>query len=253
MQQHHRQESARFRFRRHQLDQQPAEPNRLGAKVGANQALAGSRRIAFGEDQVDYSHHGLEPFREHPGRRQLVGNSRRANLALRADQPLRHRGGRGQKRARDLLGLEAAQRPEREGNARIVGQRGMTAGEDEAQALVAQFARVIVASARVIALGHADQLFATIIETRLAPDAIDRLMPRDGDNPRARIFRDTIAAPLLERSFERVLSGILRKREIAEHADKRGEDSSEILAIEALNFGGARVHRRVHVTARWRT
>src|SRR5579863_8302998 len=120
----------------------------------------------------------------------------------------------------------------------------MTAGEDEPQPLVAQLARVAAFCAGIIALCHTDQLCAAIIETCLAPDAIDRLVTRDADDPRARIFRDTIAAPLLDRGLERIVSGILRKREIAaQHANQRGEDSSKILAVEVLDSGGAQVHR----------
>src|ERR1700756_4160547 len=100
----------------------------------------------------------------------------------------------------------------------------MTAGEDEAQALVTQFARRVALRACVVAFSHTNQLFAAIVEASLAPDSIDCLVPRDADDPRARILRETIAAPLLDRSLEGVMSGVLGQREISEHADKRGDD-----------------------------
>src|SRR4029077_6224604 len=114
------------------------------------------------------------------------------------NQALRHRGRRSQERARDFLGLEPAQRSERERDARAVGECRMTTGEDQAQALVAQLARRVALRACVIALGHTNQLFTAIVETALTPDAIDRLVTRDADDPRARVLRKTVAAPLLD-------------------------------------------------------
>ena len=51
-----------------------------------------------------------------------IRNSRVADLALGAHQPLRHRSGGDEKCAGDLVGLEAAQRAERQRDLRFDAQ-----------------------------------------------------------------------------------------------------------------------------------
>ena len=138
MQQHHREQSARLGLVGHQRDQDTGQANRLRAEIGSQQAFAGARCITFVEYEVDNRHHGIETLRQQLRRRHLVGNPRRANLAFGANQPLRHRGRRGQERACDFVRREPAQSAKRERDAGVVGQRGMTTRKDQPQTLVGQ-------------------------------------------------------------------------------------------------------------------
>jgi hypothetical protein len=55
----------------------------------------------------------------------------RLDLPLGPDQPLRHRGLRDEERVRDLVGGEAAERPQGQGDLCLDGQCRMAAGEHE--------------------------------------------------------------------------------------------------------------------------
>ena len=117
------------------------ETDRLGAEVGPDERLAASRRIALVEDEIDHRQHGVEALGHVLRLGHGVGNAGVADLALGADQALRHRRRRHQKGARDLVGLEAAERAERQRDLRLERQRGMAAGEDQAKAIVGDLAR----------------------------------------------------------------------------------------------------------------
>ena len=58
------------------------------------------------------------------------------DLSLRSDEALRDRRLGLQERARDLGGRESRDRTKRERQLRLARERGMTAGEDELEALV---------------------------------------------------------------------------------------------------------------------
>ena len=47
-----------------QLDQQPSEPDRFAGEIGARQRVAGRRRVAFVEHQIDDVEHRIEPIRQ---------------------------------------------------------------------------------------------------------------------------------------------------------------------------------------------
>ena len=78
-----------------------------------------------------------------------VRNAGVADLALGAHQALGHRRRRHQKRARDLVGLQAAQRAQRQRDLRLERKRRMAAGEDQAQAIVGDLVGVVVGSSIV--------------------------------------------------------------------------------------------------------
>ena len=51
--QHEREQARRLRLTGHQLNQEPSQPDRLGAELLANQTVAGARRVTLVEDQID--------------------------------------------------------------------------------------------------------------------------------------------------------------------------------------------------------
>jgi hypothetical protein len=117
---------------------------RFGRQIGAHQRGAARRRIPFVEDQVDHGQDRVEPRRHVVGVRHRIRNPGGANLSLGPHQSLRHRRRRDEEGARDLVGVEAAERPERQGDLRVERNRGMAAGKDQAKAIVGDLAGVVV-------------------------------------------------------------------------------------------------------------
>ena len=137
-QQHQGKQSEHFGFVGHELREQPTEADRLGAELAANQTIAGARRISLVEDEIDHREDGAKSGRPIGVVGHAVGDSGIADFALRADQPLRHRGLRHQKRASDLGGRQPAKQPERQRDLRRQRQCRMAAGENQAEAIVAE-------------------------------------------------------------------------------------------------------------------
>jgi hypothetical protein len=155
VQEHQGEQALRFRLLGQQLDQQPAEADRLAAEVGANQAIGLGARVALVEDQVDDAEHGREPLGQQLARRHLERDARIEDLALGAHQPLR-RGRLGlEEGAGDLPGRQAAQRAQRQRHLRRLGDRRMAAGEDEAKPIVLDRPGLGVGTGGVVASGAA--------------------------------------------------------------------------------------------------
>lgn len=126
---HEREETVHLRLVRHELGEGPSELDRLDRQRAA-------AAVALVEDQVDDREHCAEPVG-----RQVVGrhperDPGRLDFALRPNQPLSQRRFGDQERARDLVGRQPAECPQRECHLRIDGERRMTAGEDELQAFL---------------------------------------------------------------------------------------------------------------------
>ncbi len=113
VQQHQSQEAHRLGLRQ-ELDQEASQADGLAGEVGAGERLARGGGVALVEHQVDHVEHRVEPVGQLDARRHLVGNARVADLGLGADDALRERGRRGEEGARDLLGGEPADLPQRQ-------------------------------------------------------------------------------------------------------------------------------------------
>jgi hypothetical protein len=68
--------------------------------------------------------------------RRAVGDSSSLDLPLGTHEALGHRRLDDEERACDLLGRQAAKEPQRQRNLRILGQRRVTAGEDQPKPVV---------------------------------------------------------------------------------------------------------------------
>ncbi len=137
VQQHQRQQTERFGFVGHQLSQRPGQANRLGAQAGADQLGPGGGRVALVEQQVQHGEHGPGSFRQHVVGRDAEGYAGVADLALGPHQALGHGGFGDQERPRYLGRGQAGQGAQGEGDLGLQGQGRMTAGEHQAQAVVA--------------------------------------------------------------------------------------------------------------------
>src|ERR1019366_4541349 len=125
---------------------------------------------------------------------------------------------RYQEPARDLRGGEAAQEPERQSNLSAGGERRMTAGEDQAQPVVAHWALLGPLTAGVQQSG----LRVPVLLGGLLAEAVDRPVTGGGDNPSRRARGQPGGWPPLHRRGERVLDRLLGDVDVAEHASDLG-------------------------------
>ena len=95
----------------------PPEAHRIVAQCGSRPVVARGRRVAFAEDEVDHAQHRRQPLITIRGARNLERHPRLGQSSFGADDPLRDRGFRNEKRPRDLVRRQAAQQAKRESNA----------------------------------------------------------------------------------------------------------------------------------------
>src|SRR4029077_16874786 len=104
--------------------------DRLGAKVGADQ-LALGRLVAFVEYEVDHRANALQSLRKRLAGRRAIGDPGVADLALRPGQALAERRLGHEERPGDLPRGEPGDGAQRERDARVGGERGVAAGEEQ--------------------------------------------------------------------------------------------------------------------------
>ena len=126
-----------LRLLRSELGQDAAETQRVLAERRSHPVVAGGRRVALVEDEVDDLEHRRQPGGALGPAGDLEGDVRLGEGPLGPDDALGDRRLRDEERARDLLGRQAAEQAERERDARLGGEHRMAGGEHEAQEVVA--------------------------------------------------------------------------------------------------------------------
>ena len=230
-----------------QRDHEPCQPDRLGTQLLADQRIAGRRGVSLVEHEVDDSQHAVEPFGQQLGRRHAIGDPGVTDLALGTDQSLGQRRLGDEERPGDLGSRQAAEGAQRQGHARLEGERRVTAGEDQAQPVIGDL-HLVLRRARLQGPQLAfegrlpDQGLGLLGQPPPASQSIDGAVPRRGRDPRARVGRDATLRPCLERADERVLDGLLGKVEVARHPDQRRDRPALLLAEQAIDgvMGGVR-------------
>jgi hypothetical protein len=230
---HEREQPVDLGLVRHQLGEGAPEPDRLRRQVAA-------AAVALVEDQIDDGEDRGQPVREEVGWGHPEWDPGFLDLALRPDQPLGHRRLGDDEGARDLLGGQSSERPERQGDLRVHGQRRVTAGEEQLQALIGD--------RRLIHLflhccGYVEQL-GLLDERAIPPDPVDSSIPGGCHQPGARVVRRPFARPALGGDRERLLSGLLGQLEAAQEADQGGEDAAPFVSEDPVEV------RRHSVTGR---
>jgi hypothetical protein len=107
---HQREEPQRLGLLGQERGDEAAEPDRLLGEVSTPGLGAVWIGPTFGVGRVDGFEHRIEPRRELRALRHAKGDSGLLDLALRAHEPLRHRGGRDQKGRADRRRVEAERR-----------------------------------------------------------------------------------------------------------------------------------------------
>jgi hypothetical protein len=128
----------------HQLGDDRGQPDRSRAQRAAHVRIAGARCVALVEHEVDDVERGRHALGQHVVGREAERNARGADLGLRADEALGHRGLGDQERVGDLGGRQAAEETQGERDLRVGRERRVTAGEDQPQPLVGDARRLLV-------------------------------------------------------------------------------------------------------------
>jgi len=181
--------------------------------------------------------YGVQPLVKLRQRRNLVGNARVADLVLRADDALRERGRRCEKRAGDLLRREPADFAQRERDLRIGGERRVTTGEDESEAIVFDLLVISFRRWRHVrreSLRHLDELR---VEPGAASHAIDGLEAPGGDEPGTRVRGDPLLRPALHGGCECVVERLFREIEVPEQPDECREYAAGFAAVDRVDCG----------------
>jgi hypothetical protein len=205
---------------------------------GADQAVAGAGRVALVEDEVDDGEDAGQAVGDLGVAGDAIGDPRRRDLALGAHQPLGHRRLRHEEGARDLPRGQPAEGPQGQRDAGVHRQRRVTAGEDQAQAVVVEGRLVLGLRGLVVAveLHERVQGRAGGRGRRFAAQAINRLAPRRGGDPEPRVRGLAVARPGGQRDGETRPERVLGQLEVAAQvADQRGEDAAGLLAKGALD------------------
>jgi hypothetical protein len=223
VQEHHREQSVDLGLVRHQLGERPPEPEGLGRQVNATS-------IALVEDEVDDREHGREPIGQQVVGRHPEGDPGRLDLPLRPHEPLRHGRLGDEKGARDLLGRQSAEGPQREGDLGVECEGRVAAGEHELEPLVWQGHLI-----RLVLDGLGNVQEAGLRGQRsVAANAVDCAVSGRRHEPEPRVGRDAVARPAFRRDREGFLRGFLGEVEIAEEADEGSEDAPPLVAEDLL-------------------
>ena len=104
---------------RRELGEDAAEAQRLLAELRPHPVVAGGRRVALVEDEVDDLQHRGEALGKLGAARHLEGDALLGQRALGADDALGDRRLGDEEGARDLVGRQAADQAQRQGDARL--------------------------------------------------------------------------------------------------------------------------------------
>ena len=229
---HQRDEAVHLRLLRRELGQDAAEAQRVLAERRPHPVVAGGRRVALVEDEVDDLEHRRQPRGELVAARHLERDLRLGQRPLGADDALGDGRLRDEERARDLLGRQAAEQAERERDARLGGEHRMAGGEHEAQQVVAD---VVVERGVEIRHGHlllrlelVAELLVLALEQLAPAQQVDRAMLGGGHEPGARVVRDARLRPLLERGDQRVLRELLGQADVAHDPREAGDEPGRL-------------------------
>jgi hypothetical protein len=162
--------------------------------AGPHPVVAGGRRVAFVEDEVDDLQDRRQPLGQLGRGRQHERDALAGQGALGADDPLRDGRLRDQERPGDLLGGQAAEQAQRERHPRLGGQHRVAGDEHQPQQVVAD---VVVEGGVQVRLGRLPldlQVTAELLELALvagpAPQQVDGAVLGGGHEPGARVVRD---------------------------------------------------------------
>ena len=215
-----------LRLRREQLGQDASEPQRLLAQLGPHPVVAGGRRVALVEDQVDDLEHrrrGARRARSRAG----TSNGTRASASVRLARTMRCAmvaSGTRKARAISLVVRPPSRRSVSATRASVesTGWQARRSGAGDRRRTDRRSRPRDRGSRprRWISIRPAPRLS---LRTR-PPQAVERAVLGRGHEPRARIVRDARLRPLLERGNKRLLREVLGQADVAQDAGQSGDE-----------------------------
>ncbi len=136
VEQHERKQPEGLGLVGHQRAEGAAQADGLVAERPPHQVAARAGRVPLVEEQIDDGQHRRGALEQLVGGRDDEGDAGVADLALGPDEPLGHGRFGNEEGAGDLGRRHADQRAQGQRDTCLEGQRGMAAGEDEAEAIV---------------------------------------------------------------------------------------------------------------------
>jgi hypothetical protein len=222
VQQHQREQPHGLGLVGHQRGHQLAQSDRLRAELRAEQFVAGGCGVALAEDEVEHGEHEGEPLGQLVVGRDPEGDPGVADLALGAHQALRHRRLGDQERAGDLRRGQPAHRLQRQRHPRLLGERRMSAGEDQAQPLVPDPDQAVGREVHDLArFAGVAGLLVLSVGGALTAQPVERPVTRDRDEPLRRRVRNAGRWPVLQRRRGGLLQRLLGELEIPQPVDER--------------------------------
>jgi hypothetical protein len=249
-----------LRLLRRQPRQDAAEAQRLLAQRRPHPVVAGGRRVAFVEDEVDDLEHRGQTGGELGSTRHFEGRARLGERPSGAHDALGHRRLRNEERPRDLLDRQAAEQTQRERNPAFGGKHGMTGREHQAQQIVADpvvEGGVGIRRRQLLPqLELASEFLMLEVEQLVPAQPVDRPILRGGHEPGRRIVRDARVRPALERDDERVLRQLLGQADVAQHPREAGNEPRRLdppdRVDRAMGVGSRHGYQLRHPTPRGR-
>ena len=239
---HQRQEAESLGLVGHQGAHGPGQPDRFGAQALSHEVRAGGGGVALVEQEVQHRQDGGGPVDQEVGRRDAKGDAGVADLALGPDQPLGHRGLGNEEGPGDLRRRHAGEGPQRERHLRVEGQRRVTTGVHEAEAVVGHVVR-----ARGVVCGRSS---SRLRRSFAAPSWLRRI--RSSARFRATVVSHApgrrgmpSSGPAFQRPCEGILRALLGHVPVAREPDERGDHPAPLL-VEGL--GDRRVDIGAHIS-----
>src|SRR6185295_19760456 len=130
-----------------------------------------------------------------------------------------------EERAGDLGGREAAEQAQGERDPGGRGERGVTAGEDQPQPVVAHGALLRLR----LALREPQRLGLAVVADRLAAQPVERLVAGRRDDPARGGGWHAVDGPAGDRRHERLLHALLGEVDVAERPHEHGDRAAVLL------------------------
>jgi hypothetical protein len=119
------------KLQRRLIDNERTETHRFLAQISSDEIVAARCGIAFVEEQVEHAQHAVDSRRQVVGAWWIDNDIVVSNLSFRANEALRDRRLRREKRAGDLGGAETASRFKRECDLVLDRKRRMATHQDQ--------------------------------------------------------------------------------------------------------------------------
>jgi len=168
--------------------------------------------------------------------RHPVRDSGELDLALGANQTLRHGRLGDQEGAGHFAGAQPTEQPQGQRNLRLGGQGRVATGEDQPKSVIRHRSHLLRSRSLRMLVEHRE-----IVEQLAASDVpaqpVDRAPPRRRGDPAARVRWYAVPRPDAKRQRERILDCVLGDLDLPEDPDQGGDRPAGLLAEDPADRG----------------